>query len=207
MITTVVDWKRNDWQKLCCHHQSCLDWQSTILADQNGWTRLSSIQMIIWPRDMNCYFCGRGRFEYRSRIAREMKCLWCLRYNFCYHIMLCKNMYVYIITWGTCFPSVSIDVCECIYRCDLNTLRPRQNGRHFTNDTVSRIFVNENVKISIEFSPKFVQKSPINNIRALVQMMATRRPSDKPLSEPMMASLLTHICVTRLQWINPYQNV
>ena len=28
------------------------------------------------------------------------------------------------------------------------------------------------------------------------------RPGDKPLSELMMVSLLTHICVTRLQWIN-----
>ena len=28
------------------------------------------------------------------------------------------------------------------------------------------------------------------------------RPGDKPLSEPMMVSLLTHICVTRPQWVN-----
>ena len=42
----------------------------------------------------------------------------------------------------------------------------------------------------------------INNIPALVQIMAWRRPGDKPLSEPMMVNLLTHICVTRPQWIN-----
>ena len=36
-----------------------------------------------------------------------------------------------------------------------------------------------------------------------VQIMAWRRPSDKPLSEPMMVSLLTHICVTRPKWVNP----
>ena len=36
----------------------------------------------------------------------------------------------------------------------------------------------------------------------LVQIMAWRRPGDNPLSEPMMASLLTHICVTRPLWIN-----
>ena len=35
--------------------------------------------------------------------------------------------------------------------------------------------------------------------------MAWCRPSDKPLSEPMMASLLTHICVTRPQWVNKPQ--
>ena len=31
--------------------------------------------------------------------------------------------------------------------------------------------------------------------------MAWRRPGDKLLSEPMMVSLLTHICVTRPQWV------
>ena len=83
-----------------------------------------------------------------------------------------------------------------------NTLRPRQNGRHFADDTFNRIFVNENARISIKFSLKFVPKGPINNIPALVPIMAWRRPGDKPLSEPMMVRLLTHICVTRPQWVN-----
>ena len=82
-----------------------------------------------------------------------------------------------------------------------NTLRPRQNGRHFADDTFNRIFVNENVKISINFSLKFVPKGPINNIQALVQIVAWRRPGDKPLSEPVMVSLLTQIYVTRHQWV------
>ena len=30
--------------------------------------------------------------------------------------------------------------------------------------------------------------------------MARRRPGNKPLSEPMMVSLLMHICITRPQW-------
>ena len=34
--------------------------------------------------------------------------------------------------------------------------------------------------------------------------MAWRRLGDKPLSEPMMVSLLTHICVTRPQWVQRY---
>ena len=81
----------------------------------------------------------------------------------------------------------------------INTLRPRQHGRHFADDTFKRILLNENVIISIKISLKFVSKSPINNIPALVQIMAWRRPGDKPLSEAMMVSLLTHICVTRPQ--------
>ena len=84
----------------------------------------------------------------------------------------------------------------------INTLRPRQHGRHFADDTFKRIFLNENVGISIKISLKFVHKGPINNIPTLVQIMAWRRPGDKPLSEPMVGSLLTHICVTQPQWVN-----
>ena len=54
----------------------------------------------------------------------------------------------------------------------VNTLRSRQNGRHFADDTFKRIFLNENVTISIKISLKFVPKRPINNIPALVQIMA-----------------------------------
>ena len=84
----------------------------------------------------------------------------------------------------------------------INTLRPRQNGYHFPDDIFNCIFLNENVRILIKISLKFVPKDPINNIPTLVQVMAWRRPGDKPLSEPMMVSLLTHICVTRPQWVN-----
>ena len=35
----------------------------------------------------------------------------------------------------------------------------------------------------------------------MVQIMAWRRPGNKPLSEAMIVSLLTHICVTRPQWV------
>ena len=80
----------------------------------------------------------------------------------------------------------------------LNTLRPRQDDSHFADDTFKRIFLNENVRISIKISLKFVPKGSINNIPALVQIMAWRRPGDKPLSEPMIR-LPTHICVTRPQ--------
>ena len=83
----------------------------------------------------------------------------------------------------------------------LNTLRQRRNEQHFADDIFKRIFFNENAWISIKISLKFVPKGPINNIPALVQIMAWRRSGDKPLSEPMMVSLPTHICVIRPQWI------
>ena len=84
----------------------------------------------------------------------------------------------------------------------LNTLRPRQDGRHFADDDFKRIFLNENVWIFIDISLKFIPKGPIDNIPALVQIMAWRRSGDKPLSEPMVVRLPTHICVTRPQWVN-----
>ena len=83
----------------------------------------------------------------------------------------------------------------------VNILRPRQNGRRFADDTFKCIFWNENVRVSIKISLKFVPKGPINNNPALVQIMAWCRSGDKPLSGPMMVSLLTHIWVTWPQWV------
>ena len=84
----------------------------------------------------------------------------------------------------------------------INTLRPRQNGRHFADNIFKGIFLNENVWILINISLKFVPKGPIDHIPSLVQIMAWHHPGNKLLSEPMMVILLTHICVTRPQWVN-----
>ena len=48
-------------------------------------------------------------------------------------------------------------------------------------------FVNENCCIFDKISLKFIPKGPINNIAALVQIMAWHWPGNTPLSEPMMA--------------------
>ena len=84
----------------------------------------------------------------------------------------------------------------------VDILRPRQNGRHIADDIFGWIFLNENVWISIKIPLKFVAKDPIKNMAALVQIMARRRPGDKPLSEPMMVCLLTHICTTQPHFVN-----
>ena len=81
------------------------------------------------------------------------------------------------------------------------TLRPRQHGRHFPDDIFKCTFLNLNVWISLTISLKVVPKVRINNIPALVQILAWRRPGDKPLSEPMMVKSSTHICVTRPQLV------
>ena len=88
--------------------------------------------------------------------------------------------------------------------CAFNTLRPRQNGRHFADDTFKRIFIESNVRNSINISLKFVPKGRIHNITSLVRIMAWCRPGDKPLSEHMLVRLPTQICVTGPQWVKAH---
>ena len=83
-----------------------------------------------------------------------------------------------------------------------NTLRLRQNGQHYADDTFKCFLLDENIWILIDISLKFVPKGPINNIPVFVLIMAWRRPGAKPLSEPMMLSLPMHICITRPQLVN-----
>ena len=54
------------------------------------------------------------------------------------------------------------------------------------DDIFNWIFLNENGRISIQISLKFVPKSPTDNKPALVQVMAWCWIGDKPLPEPMM---------------------
>ena len=75
----------------------------------------------------------------------------------------------------------------------VNTLRPRQNGRHFADDTFNRIFLNENVQMSLKISLKFVPKALINNIPALLQIMACRLVGTKPLSKQPLAHWQTRL--------------
>ena len=83
-------------------------------------------------------------------------------------------------------------------------LRPRQNGRHFADNILKCVFLKENIWMLLKISLKFVPEVRINNIPVLVKIMAWCRPGDKPLSEPMMVRLPTHICVTRPKWVNDY---
>ena len=83
----------------------------------------------------------------------------------------------------------------------LKHIEAQQNDRHFADDISKCIFVNENIWIPIKVSLKCVPGDIINNIPALVKIMAWRRPGDKPSSEPMMATLPTHVCVTPPQWV------
>ena len=74
----------------------------------------------------------------------------------------------------------------------INTPEAKTKWQPFRRRPFKCIFLNENIWILINISQKFVPKRRINNISALVQIMAWCRLGNKPLSDPMMVSLLTH---------------
>ena len=90
-------------------------------------------------------------------------------------------------------------VCWRVLRNNIpfNTLKPRYNGCHLPDEIFKCVFLNKNVWISIEISLWFVPHGPVSKIAALVQILAWGPPGDQPLSEPMVANLPMHICVTR----------
>ena len=100
---------------------------------------------------------------------------------------------------------IPYDVLLCIYLIHSTDVRARiQITKLYGQLGYSLPYVhvlNENVLILIKFSLKFVPNGSVNNISALVQIMARRRPGDKPLSEPMIVCLPTYICVTRPQYV------
>ena len=62
-------------------------------------------------------------------------------------------------------------------------ISPGQNGRHFADNSVKRIFLMKKFEFFIKIALKFVPKGPIVNNQALGSIMAWRRIGDKPLSE------------------------
>ena len=54
------------------------------------------------------------------------------------------------------------------------------------DDIFKCIFINENARIQIQISLKFVHRGPVDNKWVLVQVMAWRRAGDKPLPEAML---------------------
>ena len=88
-------------------------------------------------------------------------------------------------SFGRCFPQwiviSTLLVCNDIF----NSSPPGQHDRHFT-DIFKPIFLNENNRISFQFSLKIFLNGPIANKTSLVQVMASHIFGAKPLSEPML---------------------
>ena len=105
-----------------------------------------------------------------------------------------------IFNMGIAIPGKTVFLIETAPCCSL-THWGRDKMAAISQTTLSIAFSWMKI-LEFRLNFQFVPKGPINNIPALVQIMAWRRPGDKPLSESVMVSLLTHICVTRPQWVN-----
>ena len=87
-------------------------------------------------------------------------------------------------------------VLSCVLQWwHINSSSHGQNGSH----VFKCIFLNENIWVSNKISLKYVPWGLIDNMSALVQIMAWRRPGDKPLSEPMLIG-------TRGRWVNLFDS-
>ena len=111
------------------------------------------------------------------------------------------------IPWNECRPYMYAGICSgsvlgihysLAARAAHQLISPGQNGHHFTNDIFECIFLNENIRILIQFSMKFVPKGPIDNKSASVEVLACRFFGTKSLHEPMLTqSTDTYIYGTR----------
>ena len=77
----------------------------------------------------------------------------------------------------------------------INPSLPGRDGRHFTDNTLKCIFLNENIKTVILISLKFIPKDPIYKKSALVQVTAWGWIGDKPLYKLILT-----------QFTHPYPN-
>ena len=110
-------------------------------------------------------------------------------------------IHIHTLTYKYCYPYLkcSITVCPCILPRWLNTLRPRQYGRYYTDDIFKWIFLRRMYGFRLKFHWNLILVAAIHIFPA--QAMLWCRLGDKPLSELMMVRLLTHICIAQPQWV------
>ena len=117
------------------------------------------------------------------------------------------------------YPEWSLDLCSTLaisvlyhvngfvlpqdlYHQTLNTMRPRENGCHFTDNIFKCIFLNENVWIAIRIPLKFVPWVPIDNKPSLVQIMVWRlKQATSHCMNQWWPISLTRIYTTHCQWV------
>ena len=121
---------------------------------------------------------------------------WRSKLKFVIYIVSFNSRLRYLMLWCIAMWLLSIRNLSPVEPVCINTSRPMQNVYCVADDIFKWIFLIELIGISMKISLKFVPGGSINNSQAFVQIMAWYRPRDNWLSEPMMVSLLTHICVT-----------
>ena len=151
---------------------------------------------------MICYHCGE--YDIMLSLLRWMYVIivvlytiyhCCAKYDTMLSSLCCEHVIIIVLY------TISIYSASCSKLVREIWMELTHCGLDIVAAIFKYIFFNQNVWISLEISLKCVPKVPINNIPALVQIMAWRWTGDKPLSEPMMVNLLTHICVTQHQWV------
>ena len=65
----------------------------------------------------------------------------------------------------------------------------QQLGRHFAEDIIKCIFLNENMYILFDTAIAIWPQVPINNTPALDEIMTRHRTGDKPSTKPIMVML------------------
>ena len=116
---------------------------------------------------------------YSFDISTFVKFSWCIwKMNKLCSLLLWKRFLYYFVIIFVWYAAMTSDFkhIELSLSCVFITLRTRQNGRHFPDDIFKCIFLNENIWILIKISLKLVPNGSINNIPALVHIMAWRRP-------------------------------
>ena len=77
---------------------------------------------------------------------------------------LYDNFYRFYVTWWQIInPGASYQ-----FALNLNTLRPRQNGRHFADNNFKYIFLNKNFCVLNKISLKYVLHGLIDNMAPMV---------------------------------------
>ena len=114
---------------------------------------------------------GRWWFEtpWRSYDVTLTACKTCNDRNPAWHTLIYPH-HEKVIEWSNIIFST---ISSNLYQLQCNTLRPRHICRHFADDIFKYMFLNENVSIPLKMSLKFVSPVRINNIPALVQIIAT----------------------------------
>ena len=139
-----------------------------------GWFECDFFCQYVWNKSIQLSKLGLGQVQFLEHWANAP--LGCCSLGRCHQLawQACHYNYGQIVYHQ--MSGFVIQKCCC---CCFNKLRPRQNGRHFTDYTFKCIFLKENIRISIKISLMFVAKGPINNIPVLIQIMAWRLITDK----------------------------
>ena len=114
---------------------------------------------------------------------------------YCPLMLPCHVQYEWALLEVMCFIVVVYQDCittRVVFEQIINTLRPRWNSRHFQDDVVKWVFLNEKVWISIRIALKFVPKLPIDD-----KQHWFRKWLGVYCLNQWWAILLSHIYITR----------